>query len=306
MQLNKSILQLKTAETAERICESIKQQVQIRSAEGVVLGLSGGIDSAVLVTLAARAIGPENVHPYFLYDRDTDRGEKSCARLIADWTGTEFNEVSIEDRMKREGIYEPFIMKIGYLSGGINRLLNYIYSVFYGENPFITTLYEPDFSSQPVKKFFYEHTVKPVEKAFNARHIYRRKFIEHIAAERNLLPAGSANRSELLTGWYVKGGIDDLEFSPLIGCCKTRIYSLADFLEIPPEIRRRKASPGMMKGINDEFALGIDYTTLDLILYGIENGFSNEQIAGSGIKRQTVMKIRRLFELAKNKRESIS
>lgn len=185
-------------------------------------------------------------------------------------------------------------------------MLNNVYRIFYGENPFVTTLYERDFSSEPLKKFFYEHTVKPVERAFNARHVYRREFIERVACEKNLLPAGSANHSEYLTGWYVRGGIGDVEFSPLIDYYKTQIYEIADFLGLPPEVRRQKASPGMMKGITDEFALGMDYYSLDLCLYGIEHGFTDRQIRSFGIKQSSVDKIRRLYKLAENKRKDTS
>jgi len=71
---------------------------------------------------------------------------------------------------------------------------------------------------------------------------------------------GTANRSEYLVGWFVKDGIDDLPFSPLIGLYKTQVRQLSEFLGLPFKIRNRLASPDMVKGITDEFALGISYS----------------------------------------------
>ena len=58
-----SLLKIDTKGTAERLQEHIKKLVEANSANGVILGLSGGVDSAVLTTLAVGAIGAKKVLP---------------------------------------------------------------------------------------------------------------------------------------------------------------------------------------------------------------------------------------------------
>jgi len=113
---------------------------------------------------------------------------------------------------------------------------------------------------------------------------------------------GTANRSEYLVGWFVKDGIDDLPFSPLIGLYKTQVRQLSEFLGLPFKIRNRLASPDMVKGITDEFALGISYTALDIILDGLDRSLPNEQIAAAGVSKEQISHVRRMNQLSAWKR----
>ncbi|MBM3330356.1 NAD+ synthase [candidate division WOR-3 bacterium] len=61
----------------------------------VVLGLSGGIDSAVVCCLAASAIGPENVLGITMPSEYSSRGSVEDSRRLADNLGIEFREVGI-------------------------------------------------------------------------------------------------------------------------------------------------------------------------------------------------------------------
>ena len=118
----------------------------------------------------------------------------------------------------------------------------------------------------------------------------------------NFLLIGAANRSELMTGWFVKGGIDDLPFSPLVVLFKTQIYRLAEHLGLPQQICQQKPSPDMMKGITDEGAMGIRYEVLDIILYCIDNGLTDEQIIAKGINAKDLHLVRTLNKLSQWKR----
>jgi NAD+ synthase (glutamine-hydrolysing) len=63
----------------------------------VVLGLSGGIDSALVATLAVDALGPERVHCVSMPSRYSSEGTRSDARRLAESLGCDFREVAIED-----------------------------------------------------------------------------------------------------------------------------------------------------------------------------------------------------------------
>ncbi len=62
----------------------------------VVLGLSGGIDSAVVACLAAAALGPENVHGVALPSRHSSTHSVEDARTLAESLGLRYSVIEIE------------------------------------------------------------------------------------------------------------------------------------------------------------------------------------------------------------------
>jgi NAD+ synthase (glutamine-hydrolysing) len=62
----------------------------------VVVGVSGGIDSALTAALAAEALGPERVHCVSMPSRYSSEGTRSDARQVAENLGCDFHELSIE------------------------------------------------------------------------------------------------------------------------------------------------------------------------------------------------------------------
>jgi NAD+ synthase (glutamine-hydrolysing) len=62
----------------------------------VVVGVSGGIDSALVVALAAEALGPERVHCVSMPSRYSSEGTRGDARRMAENLGCEFRELAIE------------------------------------------------------------------------------------------------------------------------------------------------------------------------------------------------------------------
>ena len=67
----------------------------------VVLGLSGGIDSALVAALAADALGPERVHCVSMPSRYSSEGTRTDARRLAESLGCDFREIPIEDDRQR-------------------------------------------------------------------------------------------------------------------------------------------------------------------------------------------------------------
>ena len=63
----------------------------------VVLGLSGGIDSALVAALAADALGPERVHCVSMPSRYSSEGTKGDAQRLAENLGCDFREIPIEE-----------------------------------------------------------------------------------------------------------------------------------------------------------------------------------------------------------------
>src|SRR6266850_2188937 len=81
---NKQILKIDSAAEADRIVTALRYQVRkvMRRAGGVV-GISGGVDSSVVLALAARAFGPERVVAVMLPEKDSDPISEKLARQLA-------------------------------------------------------------------------------------------------------------------------------------------------------------------------------------------------------------------------------
>ncbi|MCZ7589560.1 MAG: NAD+ synthase [Gaiella sp.] len=63
----------------------------------VVVGVSGGIDSAVTAAVAADALGPERVHTVSMPSRFSSEGTRDDARELGENLGVDFREIPIED-----------------------------------------------------------------------------------------------------------------------------------------------------------------------------------------------------------------
>ncbi len=292
--------------TAELIESYLKQLVESETTEGLLLGLSGGIDSSVLITLAVRAVGKERVHASFLFDRDSEKSSERKARLMADWLGVKLESADITPEMKERKVYAPFIMKLVPYSAVFNRMIQYTYKLLTGEVPFKTSLkiQSGEQKCSWLKNILYNFTIRHIESGFSERHKYRREVLEKKAKEENLTLIGAANRSEFEVGWFVKDGIDDLPIQPMTGLYKTQVWQLASYLELPDEIQGQTASPDMMFGINDEFGIGHNYRRLDVILNMIEQKLTDDEITEAGINQTELEDVRELKKVSEWKRAS--
>ena len=299
-----SLVKIDAERAVSAIETCIQRETTGHSSEGVIIGLSGGLDSAVLTALTVRALGKEQVHVYHLYDRESRKLPRQRAKLVANWLGLALEVENIEPALKEKQIYQPLIMRLTSLSGSLNRLLATGYRCLCGETCFGTTLHKGKLASHGLGRFFYNHVSRHIDAAASARHIYRRELLEKVAKEKDCLLLGAANRSEFLTGWFVKGGIDDVPLSPLVGIYKTQVRQIAEYLAVPEEIRTQAPSPDMVKGVSDEYGLCVAYSTLDVILDGVERDLTDEQIAAAGIDRQQISRFRKIVELSAWKRGS--
>jgi len=275
-------------------------------ADGILLGLSGGIDSCLLAAVAVHTLGKRSVHAAYLYDRVSSLRLRQNARLMSNWLGIELTEKSIEPVMDRMGIYSSSEVKITSFSGPLNRLLQKVYCLIYGESPFISSLRKGSAAASKGddRSTDLRYAAGPIEAGFNSRHITRRHLLEAEADSRKFLLLGAANRTEWLTGWFVKGGVDDLPNEPLAGLYKTQIRQLAAYLQIPDEVLTVKPSPDMMKGITDEFALGASYGHIDLALDFLEGGVVKKDIVEAGVTEAEIRLVEKMKNLSSWKRSS--
>jgi NAD+ synthase len=208
--------------------------------------------------------------------------------------------------MRQAGVYSSYAMRLTSFAAVLNRLLHGAYRVVVGEAPFVSSLRlgGAETSVENTRDRGYLTVIRQLEAAFNSRHIYRRQALETEAAARNCLLLGAANRTEWLTGWFVQGGIDDLPNQPLRGLYKTQVRQLAAFLGLPAEVLSAIPSPDMMRGITDEFALGMAYGNIDVALDFLEDGLTAQEAFEAGVTREQIRRVQEMKRLSAWKRSS--
>ncbi len=100
----------------------------------------------------------------------------------------------------------------------------------------------------------------------------------HYSNSLGYMVIGTSNRTEWLTGYFTKYGDGGVDLMPLADLYKNQIRQLAIHLDIPENIVEKAPSGGLWPGQTDEGELGIDYDTLDLILSGMDEEMSEEEI----------------------------
>ncbi|HPY78241.1 MAG TPA: NAD(+) synthase, partial [Anaerohalosphaeraceae bacterium] len=94
---------------------------------------------------------------------------------------------------------------------------------------------------------------------------------------------GTPNRLEYDQGFFVKGGDGLADIKPIAHLYKTQVYALARHLGLPDEICSRLPTTDTysMPQSQEEFYFSLPYDKMDLCLYGLNNGYTPDQVAPS-------------------------
>lgn len=293
------------ARVANIAVDFFRKKVEQEKKDGVVLGLSGGVDSSTVAFLAVRAMeDPSKVHALYLPDQDSEGKFWNYVQEVSQKLGIVLKKIEITEEMRRQGVYRPVILKITHTLPFLNRLIVWssnkiIHPLFFRELPFIATLKKGSSAKDPLTKLIYA-----IEESFNVRHRARRRILEEYAQSHNLLLIGCANRSEFFVGWFVKDGVDDLPVEPILGLYKNQVRQLAYYLGVPEKIIKEAPSPDMFKRIGDEDCIGYPYEKIDKVAYIVEHGLSREVALKDGIAPEDFEGIKTLHQLSAWKRES--
>jgi NAD+ synthase len=106
--------------------------------------------------------------------------------------------------------------------------------------------------------------------------------------------AGTPNRLEYAQGFFVKNGDGSADFKPIAHLYKTQVYQLGEYLGIPDEILSRPPTTDTysLEQSQEEFYFSVPLETVDLCLYGMNNGLSVEEIANlAGLPIETVRSV---------------
>jgi len=84
----------------------IKENIEKYGYNGAIIGISGGIDSAVVGKLCVNALGKERVKGLILPERDSSPETLSDAKLVCDFLGIEYKIINISPILRKMGVYK--------------------------------------------------------------------------------------------------------------------------------------------------------------------------------------------------------
>jgi len=281
----------------------IREYTEKLEREGVILGLSGGIDSAVIAALCVRALDPEKILALIMPEKDSKKEHTRDALNFARELGIEAKLLDITPYLEELGVYKLFpldkLLSLGKLKGVLIRKAYHFYERKTGKLPFLESLSgfkDKEFNSYLAKGNAYYRT----------KHRLRMILLYLYGESENRLVVGAANKSEYKIGYFVKHGCDDAtDIMPLLNLYKTQVRELARYLNIPARIIEKPPSPDVMPGFaDDEEVIRISYEKMDLILLALEKGWKISDIMKTlGIEKDEVIYVKNLMQKSEHMRK---
>jgi NAD+ synthase len=271
-------LRLDTAAATHAITAAIREQVlRTLRKRGVVLGLSGGIDSSVTAALCAQALGRERVFAVLMPEQDSDPQSLRLGRLMVEALGIASAVEDIAPMLSAAGCYrrrDEFIRTLVPAFGpGWGCKLAIANALAHdGYNLTQLVVQSPDGAQQNLRMPL--EVYLGIVAATNMKQ-RARKGIEYYHADRlNYAVAGTPNRLEYDQGFFVKNGDGAADIKPLAHLYKTQVYQLAAHLGVPEEIRSRPPTTDTwpLAQTQAEFYFSLPYDRVDLCLYGLDHG----------------------------------
>jgi NAD+ synthase len=275
---SKDVLAVDCPSEAGRIVSFIKGQIKSMHRKGVVIGLSGGVDSALSASLSVRAVGKENVLALLLPDKESSPQSAEFATKQARQLGIEAITVDITPVLEAFGTYEKrdAVARAIYPDFGPGHALKItLPSDILNKdayNVFTLTVYDPQ--GRPRTKRLTSEQAQGIIAATCTKHRTRMMVQYYHAEKLNDLVCGTTNKSESVQGLFVKYGDGGVDIEPIAHLYKSQVFQLAEYLGVIPEILDRAPCPDTYSApvTDEEWFFRMPFKTLDLLLYAWENG----------------------------------
>ncbi len=250
---------------------------------GVIIAMSGGVDSSVCAALAVRAFGTAKVYGLLLPERDSAASSADRGSLVAQHLGVEHELVDIAPALAALGCYRDRdaairrvfpdygddwkckIVIAGGARGGIN---------------FFRLVVQSPAGEQREARLPLREYLQIVAATNHKQRI--RKTLEYCHADRlNYAVIGTPNRLEYDQGFFVKNGDGAADIKPIAHLYKTQVYALARHLGLPESVCTAAPTTdtySLAQG-QDEFYFALPYAQMDLALWAHEHGVSAAELA---------------------------
>ena len=268
------VLNLDLPRETERITETVKDQVARRlRRKGAVVGISGGIDSAVVAALCARALGPERVFGLFMPEHDSSSDSLQLGRALAEQFGIPTAVEDVGPTLEAAGCYrrrDEAIRDVFPDYGPEYKSKIVLPDLIHGNTYRVFSIVIHTPTGEVHRKRLPLDAYQIVVAATNFKQRVR-KMMEYYHADRlRYAVAGTPNRLEFDQGFFVKNGDGSADFKPIAHLYKSQVYQLAEYLGVPQDIRSRPPTTDTysLEQSQEEFFFSLPYDQMDLCLYG--------------------------------------
>jgi NAD+ synthase len=270
----------------KNITARIKEAVAVTfKKRGAVIGISGGIDSSVVLSLAVKALGPEKVIGLMMPERDSDARSEVLARELAQ---------SLHVRTFSE-VMSPALQGLGCYQRR-DEAVKRIFPDFTDDGSVKITLPQTDYTKDQIN--FYQITIVLPDGMEKTKRLALKEYLQIVAASNfkqrtrmamlyyyaelhNYAVISTANKDEHDLGFIVKFGDGAGDIFPLRHLFKIQVYQLADKLDIPLSVRKRTPTSDTYSAnqTQKEFFFGLDFDKLDPVWFGWENNVPDSVVA---------------------------
>jgi NAD+ synthase len=286
MTFNKEILSIDPESEVQKISDFIREMaVKNFKSRGAVVGLSGGIDSAVVAELCVHALGKERVLGLLLPEIESNPISLKYGKMQAEKMGVKTITVDITQNLESLGVYEERNSVIKRIFPEFDE--SFKFHITLPQNllekdrlNYHTIIIEDGNGSRQAKRISATDWLK-ISSCQNIKQRTRMIQLFHYAERKNYLVAGTTNKTEVMQGFFVKFGDGGVDIEPLAHLYKTQVYSLARHLGVIMEIIERPPSPDTysLPVTDKEFYFCMDFSLLDLLLCAYEKDVSLDTVS---------------------------
>jgi NAD+ synthase len=305
--LSPDALKLDAAAECARIERSIRGAVfgEFRR-KGAVVGVSGGIDSSVVASLSARALGSDRVIALFTPEADSSPESFELGRLLAEqlnvrWFLEDIGPILLAARCyeRRDDAIRKLVPEYGpdwlmkIVLPPVTESAKYAL--------FSLVVQSPAGETRKVRLSMDAYLGVVASTNFKQR---TRKMMEYYYADRyNYCVAGTPNRLEYDQGFFVKNGDGSADFKPIAHLYKSQVYQIAEYLDVPEPIRRRPPTTDTysLAQTQEEFYFSLPLDKMDLCLYAYDHQFAAGELAA--VVGLTPEQAARVYESIESKRK---
>jgi len=307
---SKEILTLENPElVCDQICQKLKADIKNKlKRRGAVIGISGGIDSSVVLALTARAIGKENVLGVLLPEKDSSPDSLSLANKLSEKFGVRTVVEDITSALDGFGCYQRRDAAVLEIFPEFNPLLDKakieIKQDILQNLPsiFSLTIVKPD--GTQISKLLPSKEYLQIVASTNFKQRSRMSMLYYHAESLYYAVVGTPNKHEVEQGFFVKYGDGGADVMPIGHLYKTQVYQLAEYLGVPQEIIDRTPTTDTYSAeqSQEEFFYQMPFNEMDLIWYAWENQYKAEDVAHA--MQKSTKDIQNIFKNFERKRDT--
>lgn len=252
---------------ANDVASWLKARFEESGANTFVMGLSGGIDSAVVCGLAARAVGKERVLGVIMPSASNPDDQVQASK-VASAFGVRTLTVdltSLAQTFQTSMPTEAALDSLSLLPGG-------------------------DLDSVEARRNLAKANVRPR---------LRMTTLYYVANLVKGVVVGTGNKTEASIGYFTKYGDGGVDLFPILDLYKFEVRAVAAEIGVPQSVIDRPPSAGLWQGQTDESEIGLTYAQLDSALVAIEDGDT------SGIDQAVLDRIASMNTGSEHKRQPI-